>query len=185
MLIEIRFHGRGGQGSVVASNLLASAFFIEGKYVQSFPVFGVERRGAPVTAYLRVSEKQIFLRTEIYEPDHVVVLDPTLIPGVDVIGGLKEGGTLLINSPKKPTEFDFAGNFILYTVDANKIAFSHGLGLGSMPIVNTTILGAFAKVTGLVSIDSISSAAPEHIPIKVDENILAAKEAFNSVVSAR
>ena len=93
-MLEIRFHGRGGQGTVVATILLAKAFFQAGYYVQSFPVFGVERRGAPVEAYLRLDEKQILIRTNVYTPDHVVVLDQTLLQGVDVTQGLKPCGFL-------------------------------------------------------------------------------------------
>ncbi|MFQ6090097.1 MAG: 2-oxoacid:acceptor oxidoreductase family protein, partial [Candidatus Bipolaricaulia bacterium] len=108
---EIRFHGRGGQGAVVASQILASALFKEGKYVQSFPAFGVERRGAPVAAFIRVDEEPILLRCEIYRPDHVVVLDPTLIAAVDVATGLKGGGWVLINSDREPAEFDLSQGF--------------------------------------------------------------------------
>ena len=95
-MVEIRFHGRGGQGTVVATILLAKAFFRDGYYVQSFPLFGVERRGAPVEAYLRLDRQEILTRTNVYTPDHVVVLDKTLLESIDVTFGLKEGGWILI-----------------------------------------------------------------------------------------
>src|SRR5512134_3874450 len=102
---ELRIHGRGGQGAVIASKLLAAALFREGKSVQSFPAFGVERRGAPVTAFLRVSEGPILLRCEITEPDDLIVLDPTLVDAVDVAAGLKPGGSILINSDRDPHSY--------------------------------------------------------------------------------
>ncbi|RPJ07857.1 MAG: pyruvate ferredoxin oxidoreductase, partial [Deltaproteobacteria bacterium] len=98
-MLEIRFHGRGGQGTVVATILLAKAFFQAGYYVQSFPLFGVERRGAPVEAYLRLARQQIWCRTNVYTPDHIVVQDRTLLQGIDVTQGLKPGGWILINAP--------------------------------------------------------------------------------------
>jgi pyruvate ferredoxin oxidoreductase gamma subunit/2-oxoisovalerate ferredoxin oxidoreductase gamma subunit len=104
-MIEIRFHGRGGQGSVVASKILATSIFLDGKYSQSFPAFGVERRGAPVTAFLRVDDKPIRIRTEIYEPDHIIILDPLLVDQVPLAEGLKKEGIVIINSSKKPGEF--------------------------------------------------------------------------------
>ncbi len=102
-MIEIRMHGRGGQGAVVACKLLASAIYKEGKFAQSFPAFGVERRGAPVMAYTRIDDKPIHLRTEIYEPNHLIVLDENLLLTVDVTAGLKDGGTIVINSTKAPS----------------------------------------------------------------------------------
>jgi pyruvate ferredoxin oxidoreductase gamma subunit len=102
---ELRIHGRGGQGAVIASKLLAVALFREGRWVQSFPAFGVERRGAPVTAFLRVSESPIRLRCEVAAPDDLIVLDPTLIGAIDVAAGLKPGGSILINSDRSPDAY--------------------------------------------------------------------------------
>src|SRR5512137_46776 len=102
-MLEIRFHGRGGQGTVVATILLAKAFFDAGYFVQSFPLFGVERRGAPVEAYLRIASREIRVRTHVYTPDHVVVLDQTLWQGIDVTQGLKPEGWILLNAPGHPT----------------------------------------------------------------------------------
>jgi 2-oxoacid:acceptor oxidoreductase gamma subunit (pyruvate/2-ketoisovalerate family) len=180
-MIEIRFHGRGGQGAVVASKVLAVAFFHEDLYVQSFPAFGVERRGAPVMAFLRVDPQPILLRVNIYEPDHIVVLDPTLIGAVDVISGLKPDGWIIINSHQPPGIFDHLKDFKKATVDATSIAIRNGLGSRTSPIVNTAILGAFSRVTGLIGIDSIELAIAEEIPGKKNENAKAAREAYQEV----
>ncbi len=182
-MIEIRFHGRGGQGAVIASKVMAVAMFKEGKWVQSFPKFGVERRGAPVEAFLRVDQKKILLRNNIYEPDHILVLDPTLIEAVDVTTGLAKGGLVLINSSKQPADFPELAAFRVATVDASAIALEHRLGSPSAPIVNTAILGAFAKVSGLVGIDSTCEAIKEDVPIKPDANAAAAQAAFDAVIT--
>ena len=180
-MIEIRFHGRGGQGAVVASKVLAVAFFHEALYVQSFPAFGVERRGAPVMAFLRVDRQRIHLRVNIYEPDHIIVLDPTLIGAIDVTSGLKPNGWIIINSHQPPEAFSDLKGFRTATVDATSIAIQNGLGSRTSPIVNTAILGAFSKVTGLVGIDSIALAIREELSGKKDENAKAAREAYNGV----
>lgn len=180
-MIEVRFHGRGGQGAVVASKVLAVAFFHEGFYVQSFPAFGVERRGAPVMAFLRVDQQPIQLRVNIYTPDHIVVLDPTLIGAIDVTSGLKPNGWILINSSHSPEDFDQLKKFRIATVDATSIAIRNGLGSRTNPIVNTAILGAFSKVTSLVKIDSIALSIREEIPSKKGENAQAAREAYQEV----
>src|SRR5512143_2525385 len=122
IMLEIRFHGRGGQGTVVATILLAKAFFEAGYYVQSFPLFGVERRGAPVEAYLRLNQKKILVRTNVYTPDHVVVLDRTLLHAVDVTRGAKSGGWMLLISPSLPDHMESFSSFRLAIVDATRIA---------------------------------------------------------------
>jgi 2-oxoacid:acceptor oxidoreductase gamma subunit (pyruvate/2-ketoisovalerate family) len=180
-MIEVRFHGRGGQGAVVASKVLAVACFHEGFYVQSFPAFGVERRGAPVMAFLRLDQKPIQLRVNIYQPDHIVVLDPTLIDAVDVTSGLKTNGWILINSSHLPEVFGRLKGFQIATVDATSIAIRNGLGSRTNPIVNTAILGAFSKVTGLVGIDSVALSIREELTIKKNENAKAAREAYQEV----
>jgi 2-oxoacid:acceptor oxidoreductase gamma subunit (pyruvate/2-ketoisovalerate family) len=180
-MIEIRFHGRGGQGAVLASKVLAVAFFHENLYVQSFPAFGVERRGAPVMAFLRVDQRPIHLRVNIYEPDHVVVLDPTLIGAIDVTSGLKKDGWIVINSHQPPEVFNYLEGFQKATVDATSIAIRNGLGSRTNPIVNSAILGAFSKVTGLVGVDSIVLSIREEVPGKKNENARAAREAYTEV----
>lgn len=182
-MIEIRMHGRGGQGTVVASKILAEAAFRDGKYVQSFPQFGVERRGAPVAAYVRIASEEdtFFVRSLIYEPDQVVVLDPTLLEAVDVLEGLKEGGWVLVNHPGGPEELKIPPKYQVATVDAADIAVSHGLGTPAQPIVNTSILGALVKISGIVTLDSLLEAIKESAPVKREENVDAAKEAFLKV----
>lgn len=183
-MLEIRIHGRGGQGAVIASKILAYAFAKEGKYVQAFPEFGVERRGAPVTAFLRVSDKPINNRSKIYEPQHLIVLEPTLIAAVDITGGLQKDGYIVINSKRKPSDVDLnADSFNLATVDATSIAIKHRLGSKVSPIVNTAILGSFAKVTGFVKLSSVIEAIKEAVPVKPEENARAADEAFNSTIT--
>ncbi len=179
-MIEVRFHGRGGQGAVTAANILAVAAFKEGKDVQAFPIFGVERRGAPVAAFLRMDDEPIDIKTQIYEPDVVVVLDPTLLEVVDVGNGLKKGGTVIINTKKSKDEFDF-GDAKIETLDATRIAISNKLGTETNPIVNTAILGAFSKATKMVGMDAIKEAIIENAPVKKDENVKAAFESFDAL----
>jgi len=179
---ELRIHGRGGQGAVIASKLLASALFREGLEVQSFPAFGVERRGAPVTAFLRCDTSPIRVRCQITEPDDLVVLDPTLVEATDVAAGLKPGGRILINSERLPADYVRLGErYRVATVDASAVARAHGLGSRTQPIVNTAILGAFAEFTGLVSLDAVAAAIAEEVPIQPEENVAAAREAAAAV----
>src|SRR5512137_370572 len=124
-MLEIRFHGRGGQGTVVATIMLAKAFFQAGYQVQTFPFFGVERRGAPVEAYVRVDSEKILLRTNVSTPDHVVVQDPTLLANIDVTKGLKPGGWILLNSSSVPEGLMHRTEFRLAYVDASRIALKH------------------------------------------------------------
>ncbi len=181
-MIEIRTHGRGGQGAVIASEILADAFFREGKFVQAFPAFGVERRGAPVVAFTRVSDGEIRERCEIYEPDHLIVLDPVLIETVNITAGLKDGGWIVINTNREMKGGEISGSYRIATVDANKIAVKYGLGSRATPIVNTAILGAFAGATKLVGLEAVLEAIKEFVPLKKENNAKAAEEAFKSVV---
>jgi len=176
-MIEIRIHGRGGQGAVIASEVLASAFFKEGKFVQAFPAFGVERRGAPVTAFTRVDDQPIRIRNFIYEPDHIIILDPTLIESTPVDSGLKENGWIVINTDRPPKTFGRFSKFRVATVDANRIAVEYKLGSPTAPIVNTAILGAFSKITGMVTVDSLIEAMKEFVPSNKAGNAAAIKEA--------
>ncbi|MFQ6136257.1 MAG: pyruvate ferredoxin oxidoreductase subunit gamma [Candidatus Hydrothermarchaeales archaeon] len=153
-MIEVRFHGRGGQGVVTAADILAMAAFYDGKYCQSFPFFGVERRGAPVTAFSRIDDKPVRRRSQIYKPDYVVVQDPTLLEVIDVTSGLKDEGMVIINTEKKPDEINVDTKAKVCTADATKIA----LKVLGVPIVNTSMLGVFAAATGEVSLDSLKKA---------------------------
>ncbi|MBN1163441.1 MAG: 2-oxoacid:acceptor oxidoreductase family protein [Candidatus Krumholzibacteriota bacterium] len=180
-MIEIRTHGRGGQGSVIASEILADAFFNEGKYVQAFPAFGVERRGAPVVAFTRVSDEEVRERCQIYEPDHLIVLDAVLIDTVNITEGLKKGGWIVINTNRPVENGELMGNYHIATVDANQIALRHNLGSRAAPIVNTAIIGAFSGATKLVSLDAVKQAIDGFVPLKKEENMQAAEDAFNAV----
>lgn len=183
-MIEIRFHGRGGQGAVVASELLAQAAFLDGLEPQSFPFFGVERRGAPVTAYARIDRRPIVLRSRITSPDVVVVLDPGLLKAVPVTLGLKPEGLLLVNSPSPPASLgtSFAGSRA--SVDATAIALELGLGTTSTPIVNTAVLGALARATGAVTLGSLTGAIERFVPTKPEENRQAAERGYARVRQA-
>jgi pyruvate ferredoxin oxidoreductase gamma subunit/2-oxoisovalerate ferredoxin oxidoreductase gamma subunit len=180
-MIEIRFHGRGGQGTVVASILLAKAFFKAGYDVQTFPVFGVERRGAPVEAYLRLDKKKILIRSNVYSPDHVVIQDLKLLNNVDITQGLQPGGWIIMNSPRLPDHLKpFCGYRLAY-VDAAGIAGHNDLGTRTHPIINTAMMGAFAKVLDMPPLDAIVRAIENEIPVKPRQNVMAAKEAYENV----
>ena len=178
---EIRFHGRGGQGTVVASILLAKAFFNAGYYVQTFPLFGVERRGAPVEAYLRLDKEKILVRSNIYAPDHVVVQDAKLLERVDVTAGLKKGGSILINLKDIPDTMETFSGFRFAFVDANQIAVNNGLGSRTQPIINTAMIGAFARVLEMPHLDMITAAIESEIHVKTDQNVSAARQAYDAV----
>jgi pyruvate ferredoxin oxidoreductase gamma subunit len=152
-MIEIRFHGRGGQGAVTSAEIVATAAIASGKFAQAFPSFGPERRGAPVVAFARISEEKIENRTAVLDPDVVIVLDPALIKMVKVAEGLKKGGTLIVNTSKKAEDIrkltGFKGN--LATVNANKIS----LEVIGAAITNMVMLGAFLKATGHIEAGKI------------------------------
>ena len=151
-LIEIRWHGRGGQGAKTASLLLADAAFNTGKYIQGFPEYGPERMGAPITAYNRISDNPITVHSNIYEPDYVVVVDDTLLESVPVTAGLKETGAIVINTTKSPEYLKKALNGYngsIYTIDARKIS-EEALG---RYFPNTPMLAAIVKVSGVIPED--------------------------------
>ena len=179
-LVEIRWHGRGGQGAVTSAELLARAAINEGKYAQAFPSFGPERRGAPVLSFVRISNEQIRIRAEITEPDVVVVLDPSLLRMINVTSGLKDKGTLVINTRKSAeeikTEFDIKQR--LATVDATKIA-RETLGV---PITNTTMIGALLKTTDVVDLESLVEPVKERFHRLADRNINAMKRAYEETM---
>lgn len=178
---EIRFHGRGGQGTVLASIVLAKAFFQAGYWVQTFPVFGSERRGAPVEAYLRLDDKKIYVRSNVYEPDHVVVQDARLLQFVDVAKGLKKDGWILLNSPDLPEGAERLAGYRLACVDASRIALEHGLGTKTQPITNTAMMGAFAKLFGMPPLEAVVEAIEREMPAKLAENAAAARAAYDQV----
>jgi len=178
--LEVRWHGRGGLGAVTSAELVARAAIEEGKHAQSFPLFGPERRGAPVMAFLRISDEFIRMRTDVTEPEIVVVLDPTLLRLVNVTSGLKENGKIIINSRKSPEQLksDFGFKWPVASVDASKIA-KETIGL---PITNTAMIGAFLKVTEVVTMDSLAEQLNERFGKNAGGNIEAAKRAYNETV---
>ncbi|MGD8520857.1 MAG: 2-oxoacid:acceptor oxidoreductase family protein [Desulfobacterales bacterium] len=180
-MLEIRFHGRGGQGTVVASILLAKAYFSAGYYVQSFPLFGVERRGAPVEAYLRLDKKKILIRSNVYTPDHIIVQDANLLENVDVTKGLKPEGWIVLNAVAPPENLKQFSGYRLAYVDATRIALEHHLGTRTQPIINTAMLGALAGVMGAPPMDMISEAIQMDIPNNPSENVKAAQTAYKQV----
>lgn len=178
-MIEIRFHGRGGQGAVTSAELVAQAAIKQNRYAQAFPSFGPERRGAPVQAFLRVSDTPIKLRSKVYNPDNVIILDSTLLRTINPSDGLKENGFVIINSHKNADELKelFPGHNIA-CVDASKIA-KEELGV---PITNTTMLGALIKASGVVDIEALEEPVRERFGLLAQKNINAYTRAFNETV---
>jgi len=160
LIKEIRIHGRGGQGGVTLAELIARAAYKEGKWVQAFPYFGAERRGAPVKAFARISDEPILVRSQIYNPDYIIVLDESLLDVANVTEGLKENGTIIINTTLQPEEVDISG-YKIATVDATGIALELDLLVAGLPVVNTAMAGAFAKATGEITIESVVEAIKE------------------------
>ncbi|MDX9746562.1 MAG: 2-oxoacid:acceptor oxidoreductase family protein [Syntrophales bacterium] len=178
-MIEIRWHGRGGQGAVTSVELLALAAIGEGKYAQGFPSFGPERRGAPVAAFNRVDSQRIRIRSGIYHPDVVVVLDEGLIGLVNLTEGLKPDGKLIVNTAKTAAEIKKILNYSgsVAVVDATEIAWEE-LGV---PITNTTMLGALVKVTGVVDLDSLKEPVERRFGRIALKNLMALKRAYDKV----
>jgi pyruvate ferredoxin oxidoreductase gamma subunit len=183
-MYEIRWHGRGGQGVVTASELLAFAAIKEGKYFQSFPDFGPERMGAPVKAFTRIDDKPINIHSQIYEPDAAVVLDPTLLVTVNVSEGLDKDGILLVNSVLSKEEIRNKTNFNgkIFVIDATKIA----LETIGRPIANVCVVGALSKVSSFVKKENIIATIREIMGKKFSEkivegNVKAANRGFNEV----
>jgi 2-oxoacid:acceptor oxidoreductase gamma subunit (pyruvate/2-ketoisovalerate family) len=172
-VLEIRLHGRGGQGAQVACQVLATAFFKAGHWVQAFAAYGGERRGAPVTAFLRVDDRPIRLRSDIERPRFVLVLDPTMLGDPGVTAGLREDGLLLVNALEVPPGAP-SGPWQLLAVDAGSAARAAGLG----PIVSTAMAGAFAGATGLLPLSVLEEAVSEASPARTAENLAACREAY-------
>ena len=177
-MIEIRLHGRGGQGAVTASRLIAIAAYEEGQYSQAIPMYGTERRGAPLTAFVRIDNQRVRERELVHTPDISVVLDPLIAKQQAVVDQLKPGGLVLLNTHDNPEDVKLGGDFKVATVDATTIALET---LGR-PITNTAILGAFAKVTGLIKVESIEKALKKTFPGRLGEmNIAAVKRSYDEV----
>lgn len=183
-MFEVRIHGRGGQGVVTAAEMLALAAFDEGRYAQAFPSFGSERTGAPVVSFCRIDDREIRTREPIVEPDALIIQDPTLVHQVFVFGGLKPDGYMLINTARSFDELGL-GEFIkrfrrerLLTVPASEIAREHT----GRAVANTALLGGFAALAGVISLDAVARAIRERFPSVVAEaNVLAAQAAHSWV----
>ncbi len=176
-MIEIKFKGRGGQGVVIASEILGRAFFAEGKFPQCFSLFGSERRGAPVVGFLRVDEEPILLKCQIKRPDQLVLFDLSLMEESEVLQELKPGGTLLINTDKEIGFFKGLRSFKIGLIDAGSIAREAGIG-GAL---NTTILGAYASLTQQVKKETLIEVIRRMISTKTESNIDALNEAYGKV----
>ncbi len=184
-MFEFRLHGRGGQGIVVAASIFAESVFLDGSFARAFSLFGAERRGAPVTAFIRVSRDCLMPRSRIYHPDYVVVYDSSL-NFQSSVAGLKDGGTLLVNAGQaKEGNLFIDGSeenpYRVYSVDATEIAWKHNLAIGSFPMVNTVMLGAMASLSGLASLDSLVKSIRKRVTASIDANISAVEEGFKSV----
>ena len=186
-MLQIRIHGRGGQGVVTAAEMLSIAAFEQGRHAQAFPSFGSERTGAPVVAFCRIDDREIRLREPILAPDVLIVQDPTLLHQVDVFQGLQRDGYVLINSKRGFDELgvgEIAQRFRrerLLTVPATEIALKH---LGR-PLPNAVLLGGFAALTGIVTLDAVAHAIRDKFTGKVaDGNVAAATEAYQAVSHA-
>lgn len=184
-MFQVRIHGRGGQGVVTGAEMLSIAAFLGGRHAQAFPSFGSERTGAPVVAYCRIDDKEIRLREPIMQPDALIIQDPTLLHQVDVFSGLKKDGYILINTTRTFDQLglrEFAQGFRperLLTVPATELAMKHV----GRPVPNVPLLGAFAALGGLISLDAVQAAIKEKFKGPVAQgNIDAAREAYDIVI---
>lgn len=177
-MVEIRIHGRGGQGNVTLAELIGMAAFYDGKFLQAFPSFGVERKGAPVAAFIKIDDHFILSRQQIYQPDYIIIQDPSLVGDHDTLAGAKKNTVIIINSNKLPTAVcpGYAGK--VYCVPVLEIALKE---IGK-PLINTAMLGAFVKISGLIKLDSAKKAIKDHLGKKYDQKIV--EKNINALVSA-
>ena len=173
-MLEVKFRGRGGQGAVIASEMLGKSFFLEGKYPQAFPFFGGERRGAPVFGFLRVDEKPILLKCQIKNPNHEVIFDVSLADVREVLQEIKAGGAILINTSYGIEQFPQWRAFNIGLINAGAIAREAGLGDN----FNTAVLGAYVRMTGLVKLETMVSVVGKMVPSKAEANMKAVQRAY-------
>ena len=176
-MIEILFRGRGGQGAVIASEILGKSLFLEGKWPQAFSLFGSERRGAPVFGFLRVDDKPILLKCQIRHPDHEVIFDLSLADEQEALSEIKPGGIVLINTNREIGHFIKWRAFTAGLINASAIAKSAGLDHA----FNTALLGAYVRLSGLVKIETLLSVIRDMIPSKIEANVQAARRAYEDV----
>jgi 2-oxoacid:acceptor oxidoreductase gamma subunit (pyruvate/2-ketoisovalerate family) len=172
-MLEVRIHGRGGQGVQVACQILAGALFRSGRHVQAFAAYGGERRGAPVTAFVRVDDRPISLRCDIERPDHLLVFDPSILEDGQVAASVRPGGLVVVNS-RQSSRPRLPEGLRLVAVDAAAIAQRAGLGA----IVSTAMVGAFCGAAGLVSMEDLVAAVEEGSPARASDNVLACTGAY-------
>ncbi len=181
---EIKIFGRGGQGAVTAAQILATAAFLEGRWAQTFPQFGAERRGAPVVAFVRIGDERITIRSKVYEPDVVIVMDPSLFKMVEPLEGLKPGGIVILNSPDTTSQIPADTSNRpdnVYTIDASAIAHEV-YGRTAIPITNVIFLGAYCAAVTDVSLDSVDQALPQYLSAgKLELNQRAVRLGFEGV----
>ncbi|HEY49096.1 MAG TPA: pyruvate ferredoxin oxidoreductase [Dehalococcoidia bacterium] len=176
---EIRIHARAGQGAITTATILANAAFEDGKYALSFPTFGAARMGAPMNAFVRIGDNPIRVRSQIYKPDYVLVQDPTLLRGFDVVAGLKPGGLAVINHSKPASELGLVTGGWVLTVPASRIAREI---MGRADRVNTALIGAFIAATGELSLEALEKAIYTRFSGKAaEDNWKALVEAYNEV----
>ena len=180
-MIEVKISGRGGQGVVLASQILAAAFFKGGMWVQAFPSFGAERRGAPVSAFVRADGQEMTLRCGVYCPDWILLLDPHLLEDPASFSGLKEKGSLLVNCRGLSKEVRRPAQSRVFVVDAGAISHQLRLGNPSFPIVNTAMAGAFARASGLISLAQVVAAIEGAVPVEKERNADSARQAYENV----
>ena len=186
-MFQVRIHGRGGQGVVTAAEMLSVAAFLEGKHAQAFPSFGSERTGAPVVAFCRISDREIRLREPIQEPDALIVQDPTLFKAIDVLEGLGPTGFIIVNTARGLAEVTNstaitrlpAGHAL--TVPATELA----MRFVNRPVPNAALIGAFAALISIVSLDSVLEAIRRAFPGKVGEANVEAAKAAHALVAAK
>jgi pyruvate ferredoxin oxidoreductase gamma subunit len=180
-MIEIRIHGRGGQGNVAAAELLSIAAFKDGKFSQAFPSFGAERVGAPVQAFVRIDDKKIRIREDVRHPGYLIVQDENLLETVPILDGLKPDGLIVVNTEKKAEDLQLKTTATVETIPATEIA----LEIIGRPIPNAIMIGAFCTITGLVSLDAVQEAIMEKFPGRVGENNVAALERACDIMQKR
>jgi len=182
-LIEVRWHGRGGQGAVMASRIVAKAAFLDGMWSQAFPFFGAERRGAPVMAFTRISKRPVRLRSQIYEPDVLVLLDPMFLNLETAWRGVSEKTTVVLNSDRDPSEIFLPKRVKrLAIVDATGITLDLGLEVAGLPVPNSAMVGAFVRGTGVISLDSSIEATRSLLKRLREKNLEALRRAYERTV---
>ncbi len=174
---SIRIHGRGGQGAVLASKILAYAYFLEGKFSQSFPTYGAERRGAPVTAFIKVDDKFIHERCPVRKADIAVILSDTILKFIDLEDGMNDGSIILLNSKKHADDLNLKTDAKLIISDLAKIAVANNLGSASSPIINIPALGMIGRIDH-IKLENLIKATEKFAPNHKDQNLSALKEAY-------